>query len=209
MPRKKRFPFASSDGPRPPDLAGMERAVGDFLKAAGFEPEEHPELAGTPHLVARAWAEEFLAGYRRNPAEVLAERMAIDPAEQGELVVLSDLRFVGVCPHHLLPYGGVAHVAYVPGRYLVGFGQIVQAIECLSRRFVLQEELAKQIASVLQERLEARGVAVALEAEQSCLGLRGERQKGSIVIVEAYAGSAGQQDDLRGRFRQALALRRP
>jgi GTP cyclohydrolase I len=133
--------------------------------------------------------------------------MAIDPARQGELVALTNLQFVGVCPHHLLPYAGVAHIAYVPGRHLVGFGQIVQVVECLSRRFALQEELAKTIAFELQAGLEARGVAVMLEAQQSCLALRGERQHGANAIAEAYAGSPAQQRDLRVRFSQVMASR--
>ncbi|HTP28995.1 MAG TPA: GTP cyclohydrolase I, partial [Anaeromyxobacteraceae bacterium] len=86
----------------------------DFLAALGFDLEECPDLEETPKLVARAWAEELLDGYRAAPRDILLERLPAPRSKGSELVVLSGLAFQSVCPHHLLPYGGVAHIAYLP-----------------------------------------------------------------------------------------------
>lgn len=115
----------SSEVTRQPSLPAMERAVASFLTAAGLDPSTHPELSETPSLVATAWAEEFLDGYRRDPRQILEERIDIGEPKMDEMVTLTGLEFQSICPHHLLPYGGVAHLAYLPGRYVAGFGQIV------------------------------------------------------------------------------------
>jgi GTP cyclohydrolase I len=186
-----------------PSLAGMETAVRQFLAAARLDPAEHPELAQTPALVARAWAEEFLDGYQVDPAATLAERMPAS-GEHGGLVVVSRLAYQSVCPHHLLPYGGTAHLAYQPQGAVVGFGQIAKLLDCLSHRLVLQEDLALQLAQTLQRELGARGAGVLLEAEQSCLALRGGRRTGSKVVAEAYAGAMIKDGELRSRFLSAV-----
>jgi GTP cyclohydrolase I len=187
-----------------PDRVAMRQAVDAFLRAAGLDPESHRDLAQTAELVTRAWADEFLDGYRTRPAEVLAERIPVAQARHDELVVLANITFQSVCPHHLLPYGGVAHVAYVPGRHVVGFGQIVRLLDCLGHRLVLQEDLARQVADAMHADLGARGAAVLLEAEQTCLTLRGGRRAGAKATAEAYAGSMGSDPDLRQRFYAAI-----
>ncbi|HCF58976.1 MAG TPA: GTP cyclohydrolase I FolE [Myxococcales bacterium] len=190
-----------------PSLPAMERAVASFLTAAGLDPSAHRELSETPALVAAAWAEEFLDGYRRDPRRILEERIDVGEPRLDEMVTLTGLEFQSVCPHHLLPYGGVAQLAYLPGRYVAGFGQIVGVLDCLSHRLVLQEDLAKQVARALQEGLEARGVAVRLEAQQSCMALRGGRQAHARVVTEAFAGTEAQQREIRARFAGAVGSR--
>jgi len=177
----------------------MADAVRAFLRAAGLDPARNPELAQTPALVAGAWADEFLDGYRLDPRAILAERMPVAQSGQ-ELVVLSRLSFTSVCPHHLLPYGGRAHIAYVPSRQVVGFGQVVRLLDCFAHRLILQEDLARSIAGVLVRILKARGAGVVLEAEQVCLALRGGRRRGSRVTCEAWAGSLRLDGELRQRF---------
>jgi len=177
----------------------MESAVRAFLAAAGLDPARHPQLAQAPELVARAWSLEFLDGYRRQPREVLAERMSA-PKGRRELVALTGLAFQSACPHHLLPYGGVAHIAYLPGAHVVGFGQVVQLLDCLSHRLILQEDLARQVADALFHELKARGAGVVLEAQQSCMTLRGGRRTGSKTVAEAFAGALSTDADLRQRF---------
>lgn len=190
-----------------PSLTAMERAVASFLTAAGLDPSTHPDLSETPALVATAWAEEFLDGYGRDPMRILGERIDVGESRLDEMVTLTGLEFQSVCPHHLLPYGGVAHVAYLPGRYVAGFGQIVDVLDCLSHRLVLQEDLAKQVVKALQDGLEARGVAVRLEAQQNCLSLRGGRQAHARVVTEAFAGTEAQQREVRARFTGAAGSR--
>jgi GTP cyclohydrolase I len=187
---------------RPPSIPAMESAVAAFLEAAGLEND--PNVAETPTLVARAWAEDLLDGYHTAPADILRERMATGAPRNGELVVISGLAFQSVCPHHLLPYGGTAHVAYLPGRYLAGFGQIAQLVDCLSHRLVLQEDLAQQIADELHRGLNARCAGVILEATQACLTLRGERKTGAVTLTEAWSGDSASQRELREGLRAAL-----
>jgi GTP cyclohydrolase I len=184
----------------------MQAAVRAFLSAAGLDPKSHPELAQTPSLVARTWAEELLDGYRSDPHQILAERMPAGVRSHDELIVLERLAYQSVCPHHLLPYGGLAHVAYVPGRTLVGFGQIVRLLDCLSHRLMLQEDLGKEVAEVLMRELGAKAAGVLLESEQACMALRGGRRNGSRVVTEAFAGKLARDPELRGRFLEAARM---
>ncbi len=182
-----------------PDAEGMQRAVRDFLAAAGLDPAS-AELAQTPELVAKAWSDDFLDGSRADPKAILADRFPATAGAAGELVVVSGIEFQSVCPHHLLPYGGVAHVAYVPERSVVGFGQLVRLLECFGHRLVLQEDLARQVANSIVDELGARGAGVVLDASQSCLTLRGERRASARVVAEAFAGAMSTDAELRQRF---------
>lgn len=170
-----------------PDRAAMQRAVHDFLVAAGLDLTD-PNLAQTPERVTEAWADEFLDGYLKSPAEVLAERFPVSKASEREVVVVTDLWFRSMCPHHLLPYSGRAHLAYVPGDDVVGFGRLATLVDVFAHRLVLQEELARQVATALMTELGSRGAACVLEAEQTCLRLRGGEQCDAVTHAEAYEG---------------------
>ena len=189
---------------RAPRFEAMQRAVREFLVAAGLDPAEHAGLAMTPELVARAWAEEFIDGYMADPREILAERMPAPRGKGGEMVALTGLAYQSACPHHLLPYGGTAHVAYLPGRHVVGFGQMVQLLDCLGHRLILQEELARGVCDALMDLVGARGAGVVLEANQSCLALRGGRRSGSRAIAEAWGGAFAKSAELRQRFLSSI-----
>lgn len=190
-----------------PSLPDMQEALRAFLAAAGLDPESNPELRQTPELAARAWVEEFLDGYQLTPSQVLAERMPVGASAAKELVILLRLDFQSVCPHHLLPYRGIAHVAYLPGACVVGFGQIARLLDCLGHRLVLQEDLARQVAQALVDELGAKGAAAVLEAEQACLTLRGGRRAEARVVVEAFAGAMDTDEELRRRFLAAIQRR--
>lgn len=165
----------------------MQRAVRDFLEAAGLELTD-PNLETTPQRVTDAWADEFLAGYAQSPRQVLSERFPVSPGSERELVIVSDLRFRSMCPHHLLPYAGRAHLAYVPGDEVVGFGRLSALVNVFAHRLVLQEELARQVAQALMVELGSQGAACVLEAEQTCLRLRGDEQADAVTHAEAYEG---------------------
>ncbi len=203
MSRPNKSPAADAASAMP-SLAGMEAAVRAFLVAARLDPKRHPELAQTPALVARAWAEEFLDGYQGDPKAILAERMPAPAAGREELVVVTKVAYQSVCPHHLLPYGGMAHLAYLPGKQVVGFGQLVKLLDCLSHRLVLQEDLARELAQTLVTELGARGAGVLLEAEQACLALRGGKRAGSKVTADSYAGVMAKDPEIRSRFLSAV-----
>jgi GTP cyclohydrolase I len=165
----------------------MKRAVADFLRAAGLDPKD-PNLRETPARVTEAWADEFLEGYAQTAARALADRFPVSKKSERELVVVTNLQFRSMCPHHLMPYSGVAHVAYVPGREVVGFGRLSALIDVFAHRLVLQEELARQIAVALQDELGSQGAACLIRAEQTCFRLRGEEQHKAVTFSEAYEG---------------------
>lgn len=187
--------------------AALEQAVAGFLDALELPPEvrDSGELSGTPGRVAEAWREELLDGYRIDPAEVLAES---SPSTSRELVAVTGIEYHSVCPHHLLPSRGLAHVGYLPGGRLVGFGQLVRLVDALAHRLVLQEELAERIARALVEHLGARGAGCVLEAEHLCLTVRGERRTQARAHAEGWAGSMARAPERRG-FEAAVARARP
>ncbi len=174
----------------------MRRAVKDFLAAAGLDLED-PNLDQTPNRVTEAWADEFLDGYRQSPADVLGERFPVSKASQRELVVVTGLHYRSMCPHHLLPYSGRATVAYLPGKSVVGFGRLATLLDVFAHRLILQEELARQVAAALKEHLKSPATACVLEAEQTCLRLRGGHQHDAVTHAEAYEGKLRRDSALR------------
>jgi GTP cyclohydrolase I len=187
-----------------PDQAGLERAFAAFMKALRV-PTDDPELAESPRRAALAWATEFLDGYGTDPKGALGELSPAPP--RGGLVVVTGLDYTGVCPHHLLPYRGVAHLAYQPKKQVAGFGRLAAFVDAWSHRLSLQETLAGQLADGLVEGLSAAGAAVVLEAEQTCLSMRGERRPRSRAVVEASSGRAGKA--ALERLRQAVKTSGP
>lgn len=170
------------------DRAAMKRAVADFLRAAGLDAKTDPNLRETPERVTAAWADEFLTGYAQTAAGALSDRFPVSRQADKELVVVTNLHFRSMCPHHLMPYSGVAHLAYVPKKEVVGFGRLAALIDVFAHRLVLQEELARQIAHALMTQLNSAGAACLIRAEQTCFRLRGEEQHEAVTFSEAYEG---------------------
>jgi GTP cyclohydrolase IA len=189
------------DGPTREDLVA---AIAAFLVACGRDPAGDADLRQTPERVARLWRSEFLAGYSMDPAVILADTVVgeADP----DVVVVGGLRFHSMCPHHLLPYRGVAHVAYIPHGRLVGFGRLAELVDCFTRRLTLQERATNQIADALCVHLGARGAGCVIEAEQLCLALPGERHDASGVVTSAFAGEMRERSDLKARLLDAANL---
>ncbi len=161
-----------------------------------------PDLRGTPERVVEAWLTGFVDGYREDPGAILSEAM---PASGHDLVAVTGIDFHSMCPHHLLPSRGVAHVAYVPGERVVGFGALARLLDCFAHRLLLEEELARQVAEALMEHLGARGAACVLDAEQTCLSTRGERRRGARAHAQCFLGALETNARLQGRV---LALAR-
>ena len=170
-----------------PDRARMEKAVAQFLDAAGLDLKD-PNLRQTPQRVAEAWLEEFIDGYQREPARELKERFPAGKTGHRQLVVITRLRFHSMCPHHLLPVEGRAHLAYVPGKYVVGFGRLAALLDTWAHRLILQEHLARGVARSIARGMESPGAACILEAHQACLRVRGEEQRDAVTHAEAYEG---------------------
>ncbi len=182
----------------------MQVAVDALLRASGLDPAKEPDLRQTAERVARVWNEEFLAGYDMNPATILADPVLgeADP----DVVVVGGLRFHAMCPHHLLPYRGVAHVAYIPDGKLVGFGRLAELVDCFTKRLTLQERATNQIAENLWKHLSARGAGCVIEAEHMCLAIPGEKHDQSGVVTSAFVGEMRERPDLKARLLAAADL---
>ena len=169
---------------RRPDVAGMERAVADFLRAAAV-PLTPVEIARTAFRVAEAWNEDLLLGYGKDPAVEMATEKA--PAGEG-LVVLRDIAFHSMCVHHLLPFFGRAHVAYLPERRLAGLSKIARVVDALARRLQVQERLTEGIVDALESSLQPAGAACVVEAEHMCVACRGIRKPGVRIVTTRFTG---------------------
>jgi GTP cyclohydrolase I len=193
---------------RAPSAAAAADATARFLDALGLPARVRgaADLADTPRRVAEAWLEDLVDGYGRDPAEILAGGL---PSAGRDLVAVTGIDYHSVCPHHLLPSRGVAHVAYVPGGKVVGFGQLVRLVDALAHRLVLEEDLARDVADALVAHLGARGAACVLEAEQLCMTVRGEKRSAARAHAEAWAGSLAKDGPARRRFQDLVARARP
>ncbi len=167
------------------DRPRIEAAVAEILAAIGEDPSR-PGLVSTPSRVADAY-EEFFAGLGQDPAEQLGEGVPLE-GHDAEMVLLRDIAFRSICEHHLLPFVGVAHVAYQPNERVVGLGRIPRVVETLASRPQLQERLTEEIADTLQHGLDAKGVLVVLDAQHRCVTARGVRQTESTTVTVASRG---------------------
>ena len=179
------------------DLKAAERAIEAFLRALGHPPESDPELANTGRLVATAFHEELLAGYRTSPAQILADTL---PTTDAELVVVRNIDVTCMCPHHLLPATGVVHVGYVPGGKLAGLGALARLARCYAQRLILQETLCERVAHALVEDLDAAASGCIADLAPACLTCRGERPAGARAVTLATAGRMRTDAGLRREF---------
>jgi len=173
----------------PIDTGRVEAAVAEILAAIGEDPSR-PGLLSTPARVAASYG-DFFSGLDADPLEHLASATDLDlpPDKLSELVLLRDIDFRSMCEHHLLPFTGVAHVAYIPSRKVVGLGKIPRVVETLASRPQLQERLTEEIAETMNVGLEPRGVLVVLDASHACVAARGVRQSKSTTVTLATRGS--------------------
>ena len=166
------------------DLARIRRAVREILIAIGEDPDREG-LVETPDRVARMY-EEIFQGLHQDPAVHLTKLFT---QKYDELVLVKDIRFESTCEHHLLPFVGKAHVAYIPNGKVVGLSKIPRVIDVLSKRPQLQERLTEEVAELLMSQLGAKGVAVVMEASHSCMTVRGVHKPGSTLITSALRGA--------------------
>jgi len=181
------------------DLQRIAAAVREILAAVGEDPDREG-LRGTPMRVARMY-EEVFAGLHEEPAEHLK---AAFTEKYDELVVLRDIPFHSMCEHHLLPFMGVAHVAYLPDGRIAGISKLARVVEAFARRPQVQERLTSQIADLLMEHLRAKGVAVVMEATHVCMTCRGVQKPGSLMVTSAMRGRC--KSDARTRAEVLMLL---
>jgi GTP cyclohydrolase I len=171
------------------DVPGVEAATRALLEALGQAPDA-PGTADTPGRVAKAWAEML------SPEPFTATTFENDGGYD-ELVVVKDIPFWSLCEHHLLPFHGVAHVAYLPGERIVGLSKLARVVDTFARDLQVQERLTAQVADWLTETLQPQGVGVVLEAEHLCMVVRGVKKSGSRTVTSALRGIL--RDDARTR----------
>ncbi len=174
------------------DIDAASRAAADFLSALGIDVDRE-EMRETPARMARAYAELF---------DVQPLRLTTFPNDEGydELVLARAIPFRTVCEHHLLPFSGLAHVGYLPGERIVGLSKLARLVEHFAARPQVQERLTKQIAECLATRLQAPGVGVVLEAEHSCMTLRGVRAHGAKTVTSTLLGTLRADPRSRAEF---------
>lgn len=165
------------------DLARIERAVREILIAVGEDPDREG-LRKTPARVARMYTELF-SGLHQDPEEHLN---AMFDEDHHEMVVLRDIPFNSTCEHHLMPFEGKAHIAYIPGGKVLGLSKLARLVDVFALRPQVQERLTSQIADVLADRLNVKGCAVVMEAVHTCMTCRGVKKSGSIMVTSALRG---------------------
>ena len=162
----------------------MQEAVRALLAGLGEDPGREG-LDKTPERVEKAL--KFLTkGYGEDPKTVIND--ALFTVDYDEMVIIRDIDVFSLCEHHLLPFYGKAHVAYIPDGRIVGFSKIPRLVDVCARRLQVQERLTSQIADLLMEKLDAKGVAVLLEASHTCMTMRGVRKQGSVMVTSAIRG---------------------
>ena len=178
----------------------MERLIHDLLKEVGEDPTREG-LEKTPARVAKAW-EYLTSGYKQNAHEVLNE--ALFTEEYDEMVVVKDIDLYSICEHHLLPFFGKCHIAYMPSRKIVGLSKLPRLVEMFARRLQVQERLTTQIAQTLNEVLQPRGVAVVIEALHMCMLMRGVEKQNSKAVTSAMLGVFRTRQSTRMEFMELI-----
>lgn len=181
-----------------PDLAAAEKAAADLLVALG-QPIDGPDMVDTPRRMAHAYVEML-------SVEPFDLTTFPNTEEYDELVLVEDIPLRSLCEHHMLPFVGVAHIGYLPAERILGLSKFARVVDFFSHRTQTQERLTKQIAEHLQEHLAPRGVGVVVEAEHTCMTLRGVRAHGTRTVTSALFGALRENPSSRAEF---LSLTRP
>lgn len=179
--------------PRGRNTDKLEQLVKGLLEEIGEDPGREG-LKSTPERVAEAWR-YFTRGYGQNVDDILED--AIFEADDDGMVLVKDIEFYSMCEHHLVPFFGACHIAYLPDKKIIGLSKLARIVEVFSRRVQVQERLAGQVAATIEKHVKPRGVAVLLEARHLCMSMRGVEKHGAVVTTSV----------LRGEFRTDAAAR--
>lgn len=177
------------------DIEAIKDAVRVILKAVGEDPDR-PGLKETPRRVAHMYQEMF-SGLKSDPGRHLE---VVFPETYDEMVLVRDIPFSSMCEHHLLPFSGVAHVAYIPNGKVTGLSKLARVVEEVSRRPQVQERMTQTVAQLIDEHLNTQGVAVVCSAEHSCMSIRGIRKPGSFTVTSALRGVFKTDQATRAEF---------
>lgn len=178
----------------------IESAIRDILNSVGENPEREG-LQRTPDRVARMY-DELLAGYHVDPVALVND--ALFDVEYDEMIVVKDVEFFSLCEHHMLPFYGRAHVAYIPSEKVIGLSKIPRIVEMFARRLQVQERMTQQIAALLDQVLHPLGVAVVVEGAHMCSMMRGVKKENARMVTSAMLGSFKDNPKTRNEFMEHL-----
>jgi GTP cyclohydrolase I len=179
----------------------IESAVSQILASIPGEDAARQGLAGTPNRIARMY-EEVLGGYNVDPVKLV--NGALFDVEYDEMIVVKDIEFFSMCEHHMLPFYGRAHVAYIPSDKIIGLSKIPRIVDMFARRLQVQERMTRQIAELIDEVLEPQGVAVVVEGAHMCSMMRGVKKEQAKMVTSALLGSFKQDAKTRSEFMSAI-----
>ena len=196
---------ASSDqsATEKPSRQEAEAAIDVLLRWIGENPAREG-LARTPERVVRAWS-EFCSGYDEDPAQMLA-RTFEEVEGYDDMVMLRNIQLESHCEHHMVPILGVAHIAYLPHRRVVGISKLARVLDSYARRLQTQETLTAQVADCIHSVLQPRGVAVMIDAQHQCMTTRGVRKDGVSMVTSRFTGAFDSDDALRNRFLDQIRI---
>ena len=186
------------------DVRTVEELAGHYKRILELLGEDNSRegLLKTPERVAKAMA--FLTkGYGEDPKEILLSAKFRE--DYRHMVVVKDIELYSMCEHHMLPFYGKAHVAYIPNGYITGLSKVARVVECFARRFQVQERLTVQIRDCIQEALDPMGVAVVIEAAHTCMQMRGIQKQNSVTTTSAFTGAFLKNQNTRQEFLQIIS----
>jgi GTP cyclohydrolase I len=189
---------------RPP-LAEVEAAVRTLLRWAGDDPTREG-LRDTPNRVARAY-QEFFSGYLQDPRATLSATFE-EAADYDDMVLVRNIRFESHCEHHLVPIVGHAHIAYLPGKRVVGLSKLARVVDLYAKRLQIQERLTSQIADTIFQALQPRALAVVVEAQHMCMTTRGAYKPGSTTVTQRLLGLYRNEAQMRQEVLAAINIPR-
>jgi GTP cyclohydrolase I len=173
-----------------------EDLIKNFLLLIGEDPKREG-LKDTPRRVVKSWAELY-AGYKLKPDQILST--SFEDGACDEMVLLKNIEFNSTCEHHVLPFRGVAHVAYLPDGRVVGISKLARLVDCFARRLQIQEKMTKQVADSINKSLKPRGVAVVIEAHHQCMSCRGVQKNNTTMVTSSLLGVFRSDPNVRAEF---------
>jgi GTP cyclohydrolase I len=174
----------------------MRDAFASIIKAIGENPDR-PGLIGTPERAAKAM--EFLTqGYKQNIDDIVNK--ALFPTTSNEMVIVKNIELYSLCEHHMLPFIGKCHVAYLPADFVIGLSKIARIVDMFARRLQIQEHLTQQIAETLMEKTQAKGVGVIIESQHMCMMMRGVEKQNSVMTTSCMLGAFRDRPTTRSEF---------
>ncbi|MBR1769053.1 MAG: GTP cyclohydrolase I FolE [Bacteroidales bacterium] len=202
MATKENFGYEKIDNYNEQTTEKLAYHYKEILKLLGEDPQRDG-LLKTPERVAKAM-EFFTHGYNMNPSEIL--RSAMFKEDYKQMVIVKDIEIYSLCEHHMVPFFGKAHVAYIPNGTIVGLSKIPRVVDCFARRLQVQERMTREILNCINDTLNPLGVAVVIEARHLCMSMRGVQKQNSLTTTSDFVGAFKRDEKTRGEFMRLIGV---